>query len=108
MFHFESKIKYLSFFFSVYMPCVCITDANFVADTTYIKNQCFGNGGNVLKLVAYIRLPKKSVDEYANRNGFEILRLKYRPQQRSFVVTTRHKPLYLDEIEGWNFGYRNL
>ena len=94
--------------FSVDERCVCITDAEFDADTNYIKNQCFGNGGSKKKLVAYIQLPKKSVHEYANQNGFAVLRLKYRPQQRSFVVTTGVKSLCLDEIEDWGFGYRNL
>ena len=97
--------------FSVHKKCVCITDADFDANTNYIKNQCFGTVGNERKrrkLVAYIQLPKKSVHEYANQNKFEVLRYKDRPQRRSFVVTTGAKPLYLDKIEDWGFGYRNL
>ncbi|XP_063719326.1 uncharacterized protein LOC134846068 isoform X2 [Symsagittifera roscoffensis] len=99
----NSKHKQFS---GIHEKGVCITDANYDAHTNYIKRQCFRSGGNDNRLVAYIELPKASIREYAVMNGIEVL--PYKDKRRSFVVTTGNQPLYLDNVHGWEYGYRDL
>ena len=94
------------FWFRIHEKGVCITDADYEAHTRYIKRQCFRYGGDDNRLAAYIELPKASIREYAVMNGIEVL--PYKDKRRSFVVTTGNQPLYLDNVHGWEYGYRDL